>query len=121
MDIPMTEPTDGQAEPTDEQIREQLQEHWVTKFRNWSGDSLNEAVMDLAVGDTEADEARVYDRACTLLTGAKITVVWPGANPVAAELERVAEFVQGLRENGESDLRSVLYHLSGRLREIREG
>lgn len=63
-------------EPTDRQIMDKIQEWWTTEFDNWDGDSLYEAVMDLAVDDTEEAEARVGNRASELLEGASILVVW---------------------------------------------
>jgi hypothetical protein len=87
-----TEPT---LEPTDAQIRGQMLSWWKIKFRNWGGDSLNEAVMGLVDGDiplTEGDgeEQKIYDRACELLEGARITIEW-GAPDAEVELPEWAQ------------------------------
>lgn len=73
------------TEPTDAQIRGTILAHWRNQFRNWGGDALNEAVMDLIdheVEDADAQEHALFERACVLLGGAKVQITWGGDNEV---------------------------------------
>lgn len=54
---------------TDDEIRQAITRYFETEFQNFNGDNLLE-------GPCNCDED-AYDRACELLTGAQIVIVWP--------------------------------------------